>query len=110
MALEVLKDVAEIGGFKVGRDEINAETPIVITEPNIISFQLQDGPIKEHGVNGCQIQTLMETAFLLVAEHNERFPCKENKGTMQSLKNAITWQELRTRNRTNRGVEGTNKE
>lgn len=116
MALEVLKDVREIGGFEVGHSD-GLSSPSELMKPifinhkyNSLGFRIQNGPIKENGVNGCQIQTLIETALLLVERHNERFPCIENRDTIKSLENAISFQKLRTRDRTSRGVEGTDKE
>ena len=90
MALETLRNVTEIGGFKVVRekdkdmdwdifDEYRKENPILITDKlNMISFRIQDGPIKENGVNGCQVDTVIESAKLIIEELNKKFPCREN--------------------------------
>ena len=108
MALETLKGVEEIGGFKVGRNcDINAGTPIVISEPNHIEFQIQDGPIKESGVNGCQVDTLISAAFIMISALDKKFPCGENKGALESLTMALAWLNSRTEDREDRGVEGT---
>ncbi len=119
MALEVLKGVEEIGGFKIVRvkppemswddfDKTRDEFPINITERmNTISFRIQNGPIKEVGVNGCQIVTLIDAAKILIEKHNEKYPCPFNIETIYHLGQAILRQERRTQSREARRVEGT---
>lgn len=121
MALEVLKGVEEIGGFKIVRvkppemswddfDKTRDEFPINITERmNTISFRIQNGPVKEVGVNGCQIVTLIEAARVLIEKHNEKFPSMGNISAMHHLEMAIFSQERRTKAREARRVEGTSK-
>ena len=102
MALEALKGVKEIGGFKVNQfyedETIKAvlwnEHIEIEHEYNSIKFTFQDGPIKENGVNGCQIVTLIHAAKMLLEKQNEKFPCKENKGMIECLRMAIYWNEL----------------
>jgi len=122
MALETLKDVTEIGGFKVLRekpydmdwdtyDSYRKENPILITNRlNMISFRIQDGPIKEHGVNGCQVDTLIEAAKMIIEGLNKNFPCQENYNAISRLEDALMWLGQRKKNREQRGVEGLNKE
>ena len=108
MALETLKGVDKIGGFAVGRNcDINAGTPIVISEPNHIEFQIQDGPIKENGVNGCQVDTLIHAAMAIILGLNEKFPCDENHRAIDYLGDALRELNSRTRDREARKVEGT---
>ncbi len=119
MALEVLKGVEEIGGFKIVRvkppemswddfDKTRDEFPINITERmNTISFRIQNGPVKEVGVNGCQIVTLIEAARVLIEKHNEKFPSMHNISAMHHLELAIFSQERRAQSRGSQGVEGT---
>lgn len=114
MALEVLKDVKEIGGFELAQFNEALEALIEDFDKNIIinhatntiSFTLQNGPVKEVGVTGCQIQTLIEASLLLIEKHNEKYPCYENVLTINALKDAIAAQKLRTAKREARGVEG----
>lgn len=73
---------------------------------NTIVFQIQDGPIKEAGVNGCQFTALIEVAQMMLEGLNEDFPCPENEMTIVKLKEALMWQEQRTKERERRGVEG----
>lgn len=114
MALETLKGVEEIGGFKVVdmnaiRDEkIRPFNYIYVRhDVNSISFNIQNGPIKENGINGCQVVTMLETALVMINKLNEKFPCHENDRTIMNLNEAIDWQYARTKNRERRGVEGT---
>jgi hypothetical protein len=125
MALETLRGLSEIGGFKIlserpkdqfGNidwkqfDELRKNSPIYIDhDVNMISFRIQNGPIKEFGVNGCQLLTLIQTALIMVEKLNEKFPCEENKRTITKLGDAIYWQDIRTENRIKRGVEGESK-
>ena len=91
MALKTLKGIKEIGGFKIIRvkpedmswdefDQLRDEYPINITDKmNCISFKIQDGPIKENGVNGCQVDTIIETCRIIIAGLDKKCPSDENK-------------------------------
>lgn len=118
MALEVLKGVEEIGGFKVLAerplandgminwhlfDEQRKESPIYIDRDNsMISFRLKNATD-----NGCDIATLIDAARVLIEKHNDKFPCPFNEETIYHLEQAILCQERRTRAREARRVEGT---
>lgn len=132
MALEVLKGVEEIGGFRVvDMGSLKDKNPEKFNESgamdykwfekdvrpynfiyvrrdvNSIAFTIQNGPVKEVGVNGCQITTLIESARLLIEKHNEKFPSMGNISAMHHLEMAIFSQERRAQAREARGVEGT---
>jgi hypothetical protein len=119
MALDTLEGVTEIGGFKIVRkkpddiswdefDKLRDEYPINITERmNTISFKIQNGPIKEVGVTGCQVDTMIEAAKLIIEGLNKKFPCIENAMMIHRLGEALDWSEERKRNREKRQVEGT---
>ena len=125
MALETLKGIEEIGGFKVLQervknkdgsidwtktDEARKDSPIFVDhDANMISFRIQNGPIKEHGVNGCQVDTLIETAKIIIEKLNEKFPCRENRDAIAYLGSTLGALERRTRSRQKAGVEGTSK-
>ena len=116
MALETLKGVKEIGGFPVehyqygGSGSVPGGGDILIDhEDNSISFKLQDGPIKEFGVNGCQVDTMIHAALLIIQGLNKKFPCVENEQAIAGLKQAIQCLENRKADRDRRGVEGTSK-
>jgi hypothetical protein len=121
MALETLKDVTEIGGFKVlakrpkdkGEtdwalfDEQRKEKPIYIDhDVNMISFRIQDGPIKENGVNGCQVDTLLHTALVIIRGLNRKFPSTDNDIAIAKIGSALVALDRRKNERIARGVEG----
>jgi hypothetical protein len=133
MALETLKGVDKIGGFDVVvMDELREKFPekfndsgamdykwfesdirphnfvYVRHDVNSISFTIQNGPIKENGVNGCQVDTLIETARVMLEGLNDKFPCLENKKAISCLDVALHNLEQRKKDREKRGVEGTN--
>jgi hypothetical protein len=121
MALETLKGAEKIGGFDVLHwDSLpSSETPdsmvekvgkahIVINHKmNIISFSIQNGPIKEHGVNGCQVDTIIHAAKKILEGLNEKFPSSYNKLAIIGLDQALFSLERRTKDREKRNVEGT---
>ena len=117
MALETLRGVEKIGGFPVYSDEEIADGKWSDVDPkysvcvhhgdNTICFRIQNGPVKENGVNGCQVDTLLHAAFHIVNGLNHKFPCKENFDALTHLGSAIECLEARTRSREERGVEGT---
>ena len=120
MALETLKGVEEIGGFKIVRvkppemswddfDKTRDKFPINITERmNTISFKIQNGPIKENGVNGCQVDTLVETAKLIVEGLNKNFPSEFNERAIKGLDDCLQAFANRKADREKRNVEGMN--
>jgi hypothetical protein len=116
MALETLKGIKEIGDYELAHWPAE-ETPLELTnksgylfvnhEKGTIQFKLQDGPIKEHGVNGCQVETLIHTALLIIKGLNAKTPCVENGNAINKLEMALRWLNERTHDRKERGVEGT---
>lgn len=134
MALETLKGITEINGQKVVvMDELREQFPERFTETgamdhkwfeetirpnafiyvrhdkNSVSFTIQNGPIKEAGVNGCQVVDMIAVAKHMIEKLNEKFPCRENAVTITKLDEALMWQEKRTKDRKARNVEGTSK-
>lgn len=126
MALETLKGVTEIGGFKVLQqrptkpdsddidwnlfDEQRKLSPIYVDhDVNMVSFRIQNGPVKENGVNGCQVDTLIAAAKVILEGLNRNFPCRENSLAVTKLDEALHWLQARKANREARGVEGTSK-
>lgn len=101
MSLRTLKEVKEIGGFKVGAGEY------VQIEGNTISFTIQTAPIQEVGVNGCQVDTLIEAARLMLQGLNEEVECVETQMAASYLGSALRWLGKRKKDRIRRGVEGT---
>lgn len=78
-------------------------------DKNSLSFTLQKGPIKEFGVNGCQVDTLIEAAKLIIEGLNNKFPCRENSIVITKLDEALMWLDKRRKDREKRKVEGTSK-
>lgn len=134
MALETLKGVHKIGGFElVVMDDLREKFPEKFNESgsmdykwfekdirpnnfvyvrhdvNSISFTIQNGPVGENGLNGCQVDTIIETAKIMIEGLNEQFPCRENSCAITKLEEALHWLEHRRKNRSARGVEGFSK-
>jgi hypothetical protein len=132
MALKTLKDVKEIGGFPViVMDELREKFPEKFNESgamdykwfekeirpynfiyvrhdvNSIAFTIQSAPIKEVGVNGCQVDTLIHAAKLIIEGLDANLPCVENKLALYHLMSAIEQLDNRKKSREQRGVEGT---
>lgn len=72
-----------------------------------IEFQLQNGPIKEAGLNGLDISDLIYIASRIIVKFNKECPCAENQKTFNLLQEAIEWQLKREKDRIEREVEGT---
>ncbi len=111
MALETLANVNEIGGVAVHR--VNWKTPAanfieICDAGNAITFKVQDGPIGKVGPNGCQVDHIVMAARHIISELNKKFPCRENALAITKLDESLMWLEARTKDRTARGVEGTN--
>lgn len=116
MALESLKNVTEINGEKISyvqniseylntAEKING---IVHDDANCLFFKIQQGPIREAGKNGVQVEDVIAVALHIVTELNNNFPCEENDMMISHLGYAVMWSKNRTANREARNVEGTN--
>lgn len=133
MALETLKGITEIGGYSVVvMDDLKVKHPDKFNESgamdykwfeadvrptnfvyirhdvNSISFTIQNGPVGDKGVNGCQVDTIIEAAKIMVEGLNKNFPCRENSMVITKLDEALLWLFKRRFNRVSRGVEGKN--
>ena len=120
MALRTLKGIEKIGGFGVTRgkpediswddyDKTRKDFPIHISDKiNSISFKLQDGPVGESGVNGCQVDTIIEAAYIIIKGLNEKLHSTYNLEAMACLDSALTCLASRKHDRMIRGVEGEN--
>lgn len=117
MALEALHDIKHLDGFAVrhfGTEEApdgprNAFISLDRAD-NSLTFQFQNGPIKEVGINGCQITALLHAFEQILTSLNKLKKCQENDHTLRHIVEAIRTQEQRTARRTIEGTEGTNKE
>lgn len=119
MALETLENVSVIDGFDVGswkkHEEGDCDLGVTVDFPifidhklNEITFKIQNGPIGDNGVNGCQVDTLIATARKIIEGLNVKYPCQENLKAIDHLLTAYDWLKARTSDREERGVEGKN--
>ena len=135
MALEVLEGIKKLGDYDVVvMDDLREKYPekfnhsgamdwkwfeseirpknfvYLRKDKNSISFTIQNGPIREVGENGCQIDALVHAYREILIGLNEKFPCDENIKQIDLLNEVIELSEKRKQDRTARGVEGLNKE
>ena len=73
------------------------------------AIHFQNGPVKEHGVNGATSEALLAILIHRTKVLNDNFPCDENKRAITYMENALALFEQRTKERQTRGVEGFNK-
>lgn len=88
----------------------NEHTVYAGTDPvkEVGHIVFQEGPIKEVGVNGCQVDDVIAIAIERLTQfQTEDFGCRENALAITKLQEALHWLEHRTSNREKRGVEGT---
>ena len=111
MALETLKELKSIDGVKIchldGSGELTRDFITIDNQTNAITFKIQSGAIKEKGVNGCQVDHIILVVTEIIRGLNVKFPCKENENAIQNLHSAYGWLDTRTKEREDRGVEGT---
>jgi len=107
MALETLEGLDKILGTCVNEPGAFIE---IDHKANSIKFVMQNGPIKENGLNGCQVDTIIEASKLILEGLNRKFPCRENSIAITKLEETLMWLIKRAENRENRGVEGYNKD
>lgn len=101
----------EIGGFDINANPTltNARRMICVSPgPYTTEIYFQNGPIKEHGVNGVTQEALMAICIdRLESFQAGPFACKENATALWHLKRALEALHSRTKERQSRGVEGT---
>ena len=95
--------------YKIIKQE---DTPDGIkTVEQIIKFQ--DGPVKEVGINGIQNKDLLDILIdrleYLQGMDGGRYACDENVDALALLKAVRRTDAVRTKGRTQRGIEGYNK-
>lgn len=73
-----------------------------------VHIYFQEGPVKEHGVNGISIESLLAICIdRLEGFQSGPHRCRENALAVTKLEEAMHWLQHRTRARQARGVEGT---
>jgi len=132
MALETLKGIKKLGEFNVVvMDDLREQFPEKFNESgsmdykwfekdvrptnfvyvrhdvNSLSFTLQNGPIKEKGINGCQVDTIIQAAKIILEGLNQQFPSVFTGQAIEHLNDALGALSLRKEDREKRGVEGT---
>ena len=83
--------------------------PQVHGETSSVKFTIQSGPIKEFGVNGCQIDDVIAWAKDKIDGFQKAFPCRENAIVLTKLDEALLWLQKRKADRAARSVDGFNK-
>jgi len=133
MGLETLKGIKKIGEFDVVvMDELRETNPELFPpealgqmnyeaferdirpnkfiylrhDKNSLTFNIQNGPIKEVGINGCDVSTIIEAAKVILEGLNKNFPCRENAVAITKLDEALMWLDKRKKDRIARDVEG----
>jgi len=77
-------------------------------DPGGLDVRFQDGPIAEAGVNGITQEVLLAiVADRLRGFQAGGFACRENALALTKVEEALMWLHRRTRDRMQRGVEGT---
>jgi hypothetical protein len=76
---------------------------------NTISFTIQKGPVKEYNENGCRIDDVLIWVKDTLKHFNMVLPSRETSLCITKIEEALHWLEHRTKDRTNRGVEGYTK-
>jgi len=74
---------------------------------NEIRLRIQPGPRSIFGDQGIDPSHIVSLALSLYEMLDRKLPCEQNKKTIACLKNALTSQKERTRDRIEREVEGT---
>ncbi|HEC66908.1 MAG TPA: hypothetical protein ENI23_16660 [bacterium] len=73
------------------------------------AIKFQEGPIKENGINGCQVEDLLAICIhRLEGFQSGELACEESKYALMNVHQSITFLNSRTLDRKKRGVEGTN--
>ena len=73
-----------------------------------IDIRFQNGPLAEVGANGVSQEALLAVVEdRLKGFQSGRFACRENELALTHIQQAMHWLHHRTRERMQRGVEGT---
>ena len=75
-----------------------------------MKFTIQSGPIKEFGINGCQIDDVIKWAKEKIEGFNAAYPCRENALAITKMDEALLWMMKRKLDREARKVEGTSRQ
>lgn len=98
-----------------GQGNANHRYEIVpVTDKEVEAFRccvnFQNGPIKEAGVNGVMNEDLIAIVIdRMRGFQSGDYACRDNALALTKLEEALMWLRNRTKDRENRGVEGTHK-
>lgn len=70
------------------------------------TIKFQDGPLKD-GRNGITVEEAITEIIKRISLYNSKVPCTENIYALEFLNSALRNLEDRTKDREERGVEGT---
>ncbi len=88
--------------------ELDGTDPHV--ERDFIDILFQFGPVGDHGVNGCQVEDIIDIIVKrLEGFQRGPFHCRENALAITKLQEAWHWLDERTGKRLAQTVEGKNK-
>lgn len=79
-----------------------------VTRDNL-HVKFQAGPVKDYGVNGVQVEDLIEVALERIRFLNGLQACRENACAITKLEEGLHWLQARTAKRKKLGIEGTHK-
>ncbi len=97
----------EITGFDTNRNPSATDLQGYGSNFNSSIVLFQNGPIKEHGVNGLTQEALLAIVVdRLRSFQKGPFSCRENAIALTHCEDALMWLQRRTRERIKRGVEG----
>ena len=86
----------------------NSSAPHDFADETKTTILFQNGPIPENGVNGITQEALIAICIdRLESFQAGPFACRENALALTKLQEAQMWLQKRTRDRMDRGVEGT---
>ncbi len=100
-----------------GQGNANHEYQIIMSdhyghtedEELLASINFQNGPVKEHGVNGVSNESLLAIVIdRLQGFQSGEFSCRDNAVALTHLETAMLWLHKRAFDRLARGVEGRN--
>lgn len=85
-----------------------SDLPNTLVDRGGFPINFQNGPIGEAGVNGISNEALLAIVEdRLLGFQSGQYACRENAVALTKLQEAMHWLHHRTRERIQRGVEGT---
>lgn len=106
----VALDSPGVGGAYHEYEVIPSEKYLENKSDCFAEIKFQKGPVKEEGLNGCQIEDLIDIAIhRLECFQAGGFPCPENEVSLKYFRAGLEALNQRTLDRQKRGVEGLTK-